>query len=372
MTNFYILNQPSHPMFDFLSDIRNLYGIPGFTQPPPYTSREHMDQPRTQQESQHQDAEPQQSSQAPTQDQAESPSAEGCAETNNAEDGQESGATHDIPFRGRRGRSGHRSRGGCGRGRAHPAHPWGAHHLFRRHRCRFRGCCPAFEGPDAGSNEQRGPGNNFVPLSFLHGLGNHFGMNLDNMFGASTNNPEIDFVPRADLFDTRDRYIVHVSLPGAQKQDLSVDYDTEASTLHLAGVVYRPGVDEAMINALVVDGRARDVGVFRREVRLGTRAEPARVDIDNISAKLVDGVLVVVLPKVAGDEGEFRRRVSVQQDVKGKGKEKKSEADLETDTMLVDSETEIGDEAMYERKTLSPTYRDEDEEERDYITVDVD
>jgi len=166
---------------------------------------------------------------------------------------------------------------------------------------------------------------------------------------------------------------VHASLPGAQRPDVCVDYDAENSTLRLAGVVYRPGVDEALNAALIVDGRSREVGVFEREVRLGTRENPANVDANRISAKLTDGVLVVVLPKVVSDEGAGRRKVTVEH--VEQDKEEKTEKEAEADAMQVESETEAGDEVMGEDKDALPHrayVEEEEDEEKEYVTVDVD
>jgi HSP20 family protein len=154
-----------------------------------------------------------------------------------------------------------------------------------------------------------------------------------------------------------------VSLPGAHKEDISVDYDTASSTLRLAGVVYRPGIDESLNESLVVRGRDRDVGVFEREIVLGTTREPAYVDVDHISASLTDGVLIVVLPKLSDSEKPQKTKVPVTQ-VEKEGNEEALPEDME-----VESETEAGDGPA---TPPSPTARDEEDEERDYITVDVD
>jgi len=53
-----------------------------------------------------------------------------------------------------------------------------------------------------------------------------------------------------------------------------------------------------MLNELVVDGRKRETGVFEKAIRLGTKRDPASIDVAGISAKMTDGVLVVKIPKV--------------------------------------------------------------------------
>ncbi len=109
---------------------------------------------------------------------------------------------------------------------------------------------------------------------------------------ASANNK--DFTPPADIFDTPDAYVVHISLPGAKKEDVGVNWDADKSELNIAGVIYRPG-DEEFLKTLALD--ERKVGVFDRKVKLGSKANPANVDADGIGAKMEDGVLLVTIPK---------------------------------------------------------------------------
>jgi HSP20 family protein len=42
---------------------------------------------------------------------------------------------------------------------------------------------------------------------------------------TNKSNAEIDFEPTVDVFDTEDSFIVHVSLPGAVKEDIGIHYD---------------------------------------------------------------------------------------------------------------------------------------------------
>jgi len=114
------------------------------------------------------------------------------------------------------------------------------------------------------------------------------------------NNQEVeaDFEPKADIFEKKEEYTIHVSLPGAKKDDVGVDWDGEHSILRVAGVVHRPGVDEQMLEQLIVDGRKREVGVFEKAIRLGTQRDPANIDVAGIKAKMTDGVLVIGVPKI--------------------------------------------------------------------------
>lgn len=111
---------------------------------------------------------------------------------------------------------------------------------------------------------------------------------------ATSTNGSKDFTPPADIFDTPDAYVVHISLPGAKKEDVGVNWDADKSELNIAGVIYRPG-DEEFLKTLALD--ERKVGVFDRKVKLGSKANPANVDSDGIAAKMEDGVLLVTIPK---------------------------------------------------------------------------
>lgn len=135
------------------------------------------------------------------------------------------------------------------------------------------------------------------------------------LFGDNTNNNDNDkkedreagqddFQPEADVFDTESAYVVHVSLPGAKKEDVGVSWDAEKSQISISGVIHRPG-DEDFIKTLAMN--ERKVGAFERKIRLGSRANPAQVDDDAITAKLEDGILRVEVPKLDKDYVEIKK-----------------------------------------------------------------
>jgi HSP20 family protein len=119
---------------------------------------------------------------------------------------------------------------------------------------------------------------------------------------ATTDNE--DHTPDADIFDTETAFVVHVSLPGAKKEDVGVNWDAEKSELSIAGVIYRPG-NEEFLKTLAMN--ERKVGPFERKIRLGTRATPAHIDADGITAKLEDGILRVEVPKLDSGYVEVRK-----------------------------------------------------------------
>lgn len=189
----------------------------------------------------------------------------------------------------------------------HPHHGHGPppHHRGRRGRCGGRG------GPWGGRGGPFGP--NFATGGappFMQDLAQMFSESLFGGDNATTTNnndgtaKSEDFKPEADVFDTPSSYVIHVSLPGAKKEDVGVSWDAEKSKLNVAGVIYRPG-DEELLKALALD--ERKVGAFERSVRLGSRANPAQVDAEGITAKLEDGVLRVTVPKLNGEFVEIRK-----------------------------------------------------------------
>jgi HSP20 family protein len=199
--------------------------------------------------------------------------------------------------RDRHGRScgGPRRRGPCGaRGRHHGPHE-GSH-----------------RGPGGLHGPHRGPGSHgrrggwgpwgrgglfdnagFDPANLAQHFWNQFIDTQNNTDATAKGNEDIK--PDADVFDTESAYVVHISLPGAKKEDVGVNWDAEKSELSVAGVIYRPG-DEEFLKTLAMT--ERKVGPFERKLRLGTRASPAHIDADGITAKLEDGILRVEVPKL--------------------------------------------------------------------------
>lgn len=198
------------------------------------------------------------------------------------------GGPGGFGFGGPRGFGGPCGRGGFGPRHGPPHHRHGPpHHGPRGH-----------WGPWGRGNGFGGPNGTFDPSAAVANFWNLFTEDQPN-----TNESE-DHKPEADIFDTESAYVVHVSLPGAKKEDVGVNWDAEKSELSVAGVIYRPG-DEEFLKTLAVN--ERKVGAFERKIRLGTRASPAHIDADGISAKLEDGVLRVEVPKLDSGYVEVRK-----------------------------------------------------------------
>jgi HSP20 family protein len=163
-----------------------------------------------------------------------------------------------------------------------------------RGRCGKRGGPHGFgRGPWARGGFPFGP--------FAAGLaGNFWNENKEQEEGEGGDG---SFKPDVDVFDTENAYVLHLSLPGVKKEDVSVTWDAEKSEVAVSGIVHRPG-DEEFLKTLAMD--ERKVGLFERKVRLGSLANPAQVEVDAISAKLEDGILRIEVPKQDKDYVEVK------------------------------------------------------------------
>jgi HSP20 family protein len=358
MPSIHYLNPPPNPFWDFVAGLEDHPFFAGQGRLPTYASRENVGQPEVAEASgsgENRDNQP--TAEDP-------PEVDPATLNNNADEPQNAEGLRGGPWHGRgrfanafegsdeQSRRGHGCPGRGGfEGRSGPHHhhrggpmgpppfvfgrgPWWARHVPgmdsdehpHPHEDPHHGPGSHHRGPPGGRHGRggwgrrhspgghpQGPPEGFNLGEFLNNLGNRLGgdlsgaaegLGLDRFTGPRAN-AESDFEPHGDIFDTAEQYIIHLSLPGAKKEDLGVDWDGENSVLRIAGVVHRPGADEEMLSHLVVDQRKREVGVFEKNIRLGTKRDSASIDIAGINAKMTDGVLVVRVPKI---EVEHKKR----------------------------------------------------------------
>ncbi len=97
---------------------------------------------------------------------------------------------------------------------------------------------------------------------------------------------ECELVPRADIIERKDEYVVFVEMPGVSKDDFHVDLENNVLTIRGKKNIHEKRDDEQFIRV------ERQCGNYKRSFRLGEEIEK-----DKIEAKYRDGVLEVVLPK---------------------------------------------------------------------------
>lgn len=129
--------------------------------------------------------------------------------------------------------------------------------------------------------------------------------------GDSSGDDDMDasFTPPLDFFEHMDKWVLHLAVPGAKKEDIGVNWDADRSVLSIGGVIHRPG-DEEFLRGLV--SGERRTGLFRREVRLppadSNSAEgKEEVNSEGISATMENGVLIVTVPKLEKERAEVKR-----------------------------------------------------------------
>ncbi|KAI1142752.1 HSP20-like chaperone [Hypoxylon sp. FL0543] len=116
--------------------------------------------------------------------------------------------------------------------------------------------------------------------------------------GESNEQQDNIFTPPVDVFNTEKSYVLHVSLPGALKEDIGVNWDGEK--INIAGVVHRPG-DEQFLQCL--SSSERKVGMFERSIKLPPPGSEEKEEVDGvgITAKMENGILIVTVPKTEKD-----------------------------------------------------------------------
>jgi len=129
-----------------------------------------------------------------------------------------------------------------------------------------------------------------------------------NEEGVTDEEEEGSFTPPIDVFDTTNNWTVHVAIPGAKKEDIGVNWDADRKTLTVSGVVHRLG-DEEFISSMV--SSERRVGMFERTIQLPPpeveNEKNDEVDGDNITAKMENGILIVVVPKAEKEWTEIKK-----------------------------------------------------------------
>jgi len=105
-----------------------------------------------------------------------------------------------------------------------------------------------------------------------------------------------DWIPEVDIHEDAKSYLVSVDLPGIKPEDIEV-------TAH-NGVLSIRGKRETVHQDKEQKRSERSFGTFLREFTM-----PDSADLDNVQAKTQNGVLEILVPKIAKAEP---KRISVQ------------------------------------------------------------
>jgi HSP20 family protein len=123
--------------------------------------------------------------------------------------------------------------------------------------------------------------NDFVPTSFSNLIDRFFNESVSRAGGSA-----YSFVPRVDIVEAEKAFEIHVAVPGMNKEDFKLDLND--SLLTISGE--RKFTNEKKENNF--HSIETQYGSFSRSFTL-----PENVDANNISAKYVNGILEITVPK---------------------------------------------------------------------------
>ncbi len=103
------------------------------------------------------------------------------------------------------------------------------------------------------------------------------------------------WTPAVDMFEAADRFVINAELPGLARDDIHIEVQNDTVTLRGERCSKRP----AQVRFHRVE---RGHGAFSRSFVL-----PQAIDADAMTAEFQDGVLTIVVPKIASNP----RRVEV-------------------------------------------------------------
>ncbi|KAI1489280.1 HSP20-like chaperone [Biscogniauxia mediterranea] len=134
----------------------------------------------------------------------------------------------------------------------------------------------------------------FSTHPFAQAFRDYVGQNRAGPSGEQNEQQDGSFVPPVDIFNTEKAFVLHVSLPGANKEDIGVNWDGEK--VNIAGVIYRPGNEEFL---QTLTSSERRIGMFERSIKLPPAGSDEKDDVDGLSitAKMENGILIVTVPK---------------------------------------------------------------------------
>jgi len=123
--------------------------------------------------------------------------------------------------------------------------------------------------------------NNYAPTSFSNLIDRFFNDSLARSGGSA-----YSFVPRVDILEEEKSFEIHVAVPGMNKDDFKIDLNDNYLTISGERKNSREKKENNFHSVEI------QYGTFSRSFTL-----PENVDANGISAKYVDGILEVSIPK---------------------------------------------------------------------------
>lgn len=124
----------------------------------------------------------------------------------------------------------------------------------------------------------------------------HFDSFLDNFIENRGSLLKTDFTPSVNTREGEHAYHVEVDLPGVKKSDIDVDVKDNIVTISGERKTKEEVIEEDYYKV------ESSYGKFERSFML-----PGNVDVENIHAESEDGVLEVVIPKLAKIEKQSKK-----------------------------------------------------------------
>jgi HSP20 family protein len=113
---------------------------------------------------------------------------------------------------------------------------------------------------------------------------------MDRLFGRATGSilsrPTAGVFPLINLTENKENYYVRAELPGVRSEELNITATGKNLTISGGRKIASEGDD------VRYHRREREAGNFSRAITL-----PGEVEVDNVEASLVNGVLTVKIPK---------------------------------------------------------------------------
>jgi HSP20 family protein len=124
--------------------------------------------------------------------------------------------------------------------------------------------------------------NEFTPTSFSNLIDRFFNESVSRSGGSA-----YSFVPRVDVVEEEKEFQIHVAVPGVAKEDFKIDVNENVLTVSGERKFAKEKKEKSNFHVFETQ-----FGAFSRSFSL-----PENVDAAKISAKYVNGILEITVPK---------------------------------------------------------------------------